>query len=94
MRVLGMSRLGRRLASKKSETYQPTTLARIRYKARSPKAGFTSPPLVHCELYPAPRPPKEVPVIFDSLSWNSFEDTEGQPWQVWTVPEGFLGQVP
>ena len=24
---------------------------------------------------------------------NSFEDSEGQLWQVWTVPEGFLGQV-
>jgi hypothetical protein len=24
---------------------------------------------------------------------NSFADSEGQLWQVWTVPEGFLGQV-
>jgi len=24
---------------------------------------------------------------------NSFEDREGQLWEVWTVPEGFLGQV-
>jgi len=22
---------------------------------------------------------------------NSFEDSEGQLWQAWTVPEGFLG---
>ena len=24
---------------------------------------------------------------------NSFEDSEGQLWEVWTVPEGFLGQI-
>jgi hypothetical protein len=24
---------------------------------------------------------------------NSFEDSEGQLWQVWIVPEGFLGKV-
>jgi len=24
---------------------------------------------------------------------NSFVDSEGQLWQVWIVPEGFLGQV-
>jgi hypothetical protein len=24
---------------------------------------------------------------------NSFEDSEGRLWQVWIVPEGFLGQV-
>jgi hypothetical protein len=24
---------------------------------------------------------------------NSFEDSEGQLWEVWKVPEGFLGQV-
>src|SRR5262249_7110308 len=25
---------------------------------------------------------------------NSFEDSEGQLWEVWTVAEGFQGQVP
>jgi len=24
---------------------------------------------------------------------NYFEDSEGQLWEVWTVPEGFQGQV-
>jgi hypothetical protein len=24
---------------------------------------------------------------------NSFEDSEGQLWEVWTVPEGFRGKV-